>query len=183
MILKKLFAAASLLTALAVGGCSAPQPEVQFSGQAVSLPVTFLGSAYVPATLGGANLLNSPVECSYSFAGRTGRFVTPETIVFEHTDELRTLRLDCSFRTEVSSQASQGRMVPHAGRITGSVETSFSRLANRRTIGRIGGDRSRIRYPRNSQLIRLRRNLIQTQGVQMLPLQVVVAPTLAPVGS
>ncbi len=163
-----------LALAVLISGCSTPPPDVAFSGKAVPFPVTFIGSAAVTGFV-GVNSINSPVQCSYSFSGRSGTFVTPETIVFNHTDELKTLALSCSYETELTAN---NRTADYVGSVTGTVETSFSPRANSRTVGVVVGGESNIRLPRNRQLQNLRRELIGSRGVQVLLPVIVVSPKM-----
>lgn len=143
------------------------------------MAVAFYGAGYIGKGINiGGIKHNNIVNCQYSFGSEKGGFSTPTTIIFNHTGSLKSLNLNCKTTFKLEG----GLLVKptlYTGTITDSVETSFD--ANRivRAVGRIG-DRRRTRIPQPPRAYEVRKNLVESRGVQLLPSTMVISPTVYP---
>ncbi|KIC35396.1 hypothetical protein RA27_22860 [Ruegeria sp. ANG-R] len=163
-----------------LSACANDQPPTtSFEGKEVPLPVNFHSSvAYGGATGGGLAFFvnhgfNTPISCDYKFGQQTGQFTTPETVIFNHTDEKRILELDCSFDGEIGGKR-------YAGSQMWAIETDFDREGGGTSVGSFG-DRRYVRFPSNPLGRQLKAALIDSKGVQMLPPTVSIGLRVLPV--
>jgi len=172
-----------LISATAVlTGCipqNAPEVKIaKFTGKPVSFPVKFLGAGVLDKKIGKSDLfINKSVHCSYTFGSQKGRFTTPAVISFKHTDQLKTLTLDCNTKFIDSPWFVEKTF---SGRTRNSVNTTFSNLKNQKqllnTQGQVYAGGYRVKINNEHQLALSRQSIINDKGVQLLPFAIIVDP-------
>lgn len=72
-------------------------PKVAFSGKPVQMPIAVRALHTYGKFLTAGNKLNINAKCQYTFAGRSGRFVTPTILTLPMTDKEQTIKIQCTY--------------------------------------------------------------------------------------
>lgn len=142
---------------------SAP-PKNEYAGKPVKFPIRFIKMAK-----------NVTTTCDYQMGSQSGKFTTPDFVVFEFTDQQQTLKLDCSADDVIKAPRNIWGIkgYRHVGSWTSEHDTTFSTNISWGTTG-LTGPRHRVRVLRPTQ--KLRAKLIESTGVQILTDTIVVVP-------
>ncbi|MCX8508295.1 MAG: hypothetical protein ORN49_05345, partial [Rhodobacteraceae bacterium] len=149
---------ASLLSACVAAPLGPPAP---YNGKPVAFPIQFLGAAKVGNFIMREEFADVPLECDYDFDGKKGKFRTPATIIFEFTNKLKTLKVDCTVNTVVKRGIRRPKVV---GKVSGSIQTSTTNTGENRYIGDY---LSYYELNYNGNLELLRGQVMHDRGVQI----------------
>lgn len=92
-----LFLATGLLASCGLDPRLKEPPQVAFSGKPVQMPVAVRALHSYGKFLMAGNKLNINAKCQYTFAGRSGRFVTPTILTLPMTDKEQTITIKCTY--------------------------------------------------------------------------------------